>query len=191
MIAHLTGKIIKVLNNGLILDVNHVGYLINCPKSLLEKSQVDQEGSYFTHQHVREDEISLYGFETYEQLKLFRNLLSISGIGPRLATGIIERGSPEEVIKAIGREDLSFFTAVSGVGRKNAARIILELKNRLTNQIITGLPNEVDQENVLEALKTLGFTKKEIAPVLRNISADLPLEMKVKHALKQLSIKSK
>jgi Holliday junction DNA helicase RuvA len=114
-------------------------------------------------------------------------LLSISGIGPRLAVGIIDRGEPESVVQAITRGDLSFFTAVPGVGKKNAARIVLELKSRLTDEIVSGLSGDTQADEVVEALRSLGFSKREIAPVLQKIKPDLPVEDKIKEALKHLS----
>lgn len=189
MIAHLTGKIINRTSSGLIIDVSGVGYWVDCTHSFLKNCQLDQEISVYTHQYVREDEVSLYGFETLEQLQLFRHLISISGIGPRLAIGIIDRAEPEEIIKAIGREDLSFFTTVPGIGKKNAARIVLELKTKLTDQAISGLPSEPETGEVVDALRSLGFVKKEILPVIQDLPSDWSLEKKVKETLKRLSHK--
>lgn len=189
MIAHLTGKVIKRTPSGLILDVNGVGYWVDCVRSLLENCQPDQEISLYTHQYVREDEVFLYGFESLEQLQLFRHLISTSGIGPRLGIGVINCANPDEIIKAIGREDLSFFTTVPGIGKKNAARIILELKTRLTDQAISGLPSDPEIDEVVEALKSLGFAKKEILPVVKGLPGKWSLEEKVKEALKRLSYK--
>lgn len=187
MIAHLSGKIINLSTDSLILEVNGVGYWVSCPNYILDKCQVEQTLSIFTHQYIREDEISLYGFASLDQLKLFRNLLTITGVGPRLAMGIINRGSPDEIVKAIGSEDLTFFTAVPGVGKKNAARVILELKTKLTAQAISGLPKERVEDEVIQGLRTLGFSKKEILAVLPEIPAELPIEAKIKEILKKFS----
>ncbi len=187
MIAHLKGMVIDLTSDGVILDVRGVGYWVDCPLSFLQTVSVDQEIELYTHQYIREDEISLFGFEAFEQLNLFRQLLKISGIGPRLAIGIIDRGTPDEIVKAIGTEDISFFTAVSGVGKKGAARIVLELKSKLTDIAISGIPKGPEDDEVVQALTSLGFAKKEVTPVLGELDSSAPIEERVKLALKKLS----
>ncbi len=189
MISHLTGKVLIIKPIFLTLDVQGVGYKVFCTTQTLDKTSVDDELSLHTHLAVREDALDIFGFSTYTELELFVMLISISGIGPRSALGIMGLESVDKLVSAIAHGDINYLTKVSGVGKKSAEKIVLELKEKVTIFDISSL-NEVRQEeaDVLEALKTLGYRTDEA----RNALREIPKEIKeqgaiIKEALKLLS----
>jgi len=129
MIDFVRGTVAYIESEYAVIDVNGIGYqvYVSNPYALMNKETV----TLYTHQHVREDAILLYGFPTREEQALFRKLLEVSGIGPRVALGILAGGRPEAVVAAIQREDLSYLTKLPGIGKKTAQRIVLDLKDKL------------------------------------------------------------
>jgi Holliday junction DNA helicase RuvA len=196
MISQLRGKIISLSPTELILDVNNVGYQIHISLStfeLLEHS--DGERTILTHLHVREDALQLFGFATESERELFRHLISISGIGPKIAQGILSGLQAEELREAIQTGDIAALTSVSGVGRKTAERIILELKNKLGKIELTqtaDTPTSAQLKNrseALVALMSLGYNRPIAERALRNViqesrGLELTVEELVKRALK-------
>lgn len=185
MIGMLRGKIVSTIDSSLIIDVSGVGYKVSVPKSLLNKNQ--SEITVFTHTHVREDLLELYGFDSLEDLKLFELLISVSGVGCKSALGVFSLGKRGEIIKAVQTADAAFFTSVPRLGKKNAQKIIIELKNKLggTEDIVL-LDNPIDVD-VVEALKSFGFTEKEASLAIRKVDNDsLSAPEKIKAALKAL-----
>lgn len=183
MIGMLKGKVIISIDSSLIIDVNGVGYKVSVPKRLI--NSID-DITVYTHTHVREDLLELYGFESLEDLKLFELLISVSGVGCKSALGVLSLGKRGEIIKAIQNADATFFTSVPRLGKKNAQKIIIDLKNKLggTEDII--LESAADTE-VLDALQSFGFTEKEASIALRKIdNPDLTTTEKIKAALKVL-----
>lgn len=131
MIDFLRGKPVYVDGDAVVWDVNGVGYRVFCPNPYAFAGKADQELTLYTHQHVREDAITLYGFASREEQALFRKLLDVTGIGPRVALGILSGAPPERIVTAIQSEDLAFLTRLPGIGKKTAQRMLLDLKDKL------------------------------------------------------------
>ncbi|MCM3746692.1 Holliday junction branch migration protein RuvA [Paenibacillus pasadenensis] len=130
MIDYMRGRVAHIEADSVVVDVRDIGYQIFTPNPYAFGRSEDAVTVY-CHYHVREDAVQLFGFQTREEQALFRKLLDVSGIGPRVAVGILAGGRPEAVIAAIHREDLSFLTRLPGIGKKTAQRMILDLKDKL------------------------------------------------------------
>lgn len=187
MIGRLTGTIEHVHRNPLIIDVGGVGYLVHVPATTSAKLTAGTVGSLHIHTHVREDAFDLYGFIDEKELLLFELLLTVSGIGPKTALGVIDRGA-FKVEKAVKQGDVDFFTAVPRLGKKNAQKIIIELKNKLGGQGLA-LDDKHDGETkqITDALVSMGFEKREIEEAMRSLEeTDVPLEQKIRQVIKLL-----
>lgn len=187
MIGYLSGKIINKFTDSIILSVNDVGYkVLVCPScfvSLPEKSLLN----LFIHTHVREDTLDLYGFKTKEELTLFEMLLSVSGVGPKTALLVVDRGV-EPVQNAIVSANVDFFTTIPRLGQKNAQKIIIELKNKLGGFVDLDLASQTKEtQDAVEALIAIGYNKKDALAGLKGIpSSEKTIEQKIKFALKNL-----
>ncbi len=193
MIGYLKGKIVSSKPTQIILDVNGVGYLVNISISTFEKISDKNEVSLFIHTYVREDALSLYGFYTEAEKEMFGLLISISGIGPKVALSILSGISVDELQDAIQSENVSRLVSVPGVGRKTAERIVLELKGKVgfieSAASIKGIDYSIKQEAVL-ALNTLGYNQKVADKVVRDLISANPsitLEELIKNSLKELN----
>src|SRR3990167_434514 len=131
MIGYLNGEVVTRDDPHIIIDVNGVGYKVLATRSVLSKVILNGKLKLFIYTHVREDAISLFGFLDSLDLKLFENLISVSGIGPKTAMNIFSVGTREDVVQAIVTGDVSFFIGVPRLGKKNAQKIIIELKSKL------------------------------------------------------------
>lgn len=159
MIAHLRGKLAQKEAARVIVDVNGVGYEVFIPLTTFTAlPETGSEVSIDVHTHVREDIIALYGFSTRRERSIFEKLMTISGIGPKLAVTILSGGSVEELTGAIKRGDLARLTAIPGVGKKTAERIILELKDKLQD-FVEAQPKSGVEADVLSALENLGYNR--------------------------------
>lgn len=189
MIGTIKGKIEYREDPNLIIDVNGVGYRVLVPANVLGQiNDIGETIKLFTHTHVREDLLELYGFTEPQDLKLFEYLISVSGIGCKTALGIFSVGQRREIIHAISSNDLSFFTSVPRLGKKNAQKIIIELKNRVGGGEDLDLSQGTQEvDDVITALKTFGYTKEEAKQALQTIKeSDLSTSEKIKRALKYL-----
>lgn len=188
MISHLTGKILDKSLRFCVLDVNGVGYKVFASDEVLQKLKIEEKVSFWTHTVVREDALDIYGFEEKDSLELFELLINISGIGPKTALGILNVASQQTLRRAVSAGDLAYLTKVSGIGRKLAEKIILELKEKLAvldEEIGGDLQGEVD---VLEALKSLGYSERDARDALKKSSANgLSTNEKIKMALNALN----
>ncbi|MFM9327309.1 Holliday junction branch migration protein RuvA [Paenibacillus mesotrionivorans] len=133
MIDFLRGTLAFADTDFVVLDVQGVGYRVFCANPYAVSAQENQTVMMYIHYHVREDAVQLYGFTSREEQSLFRRLLEVSGIGPRVALGILSAGRPDEVVGAIYQENLSFLMKLPGIGKKTAQRIILDLKDKLAD----------------------------------------------------------
>jgi len=159
VIAHLRGKLAQKDPSRVIVDVNGVGYEVFVPLTTFTAlPALGSEVSIDIHTHVREDLIALYGFSTRRERTIFEKLMTISGIGPKLAVTILSGGSVEDLVGAIKRSDLARLTSIPGVGRKTAERIILELKDKLQDFAETQAKPAVEVD-VLSALENLGYNR--------------------------------
>ena len=187
MIARISGKIAYFRDNYVVVGVNGVGYKIFITEFSMGKIAGKESIELYTHTYVREDTLSLYGFLTLDELEMFELLISISGIGPKAGIGILSIAEPKTIRTAVISGDSSILTRVSGVGRKTAERVILELKNR-----ISALPGEdqgtakIDSE-AIEALISLGYTNAQAREALKSVPEDARgVSERVKMALKSL-----
>jgi len=189
MIAHLSGTVLTTKNISIVLDVHGVGYRVFCPQRILRELKAGDEVSLHTHLAVREDAMDLFGFPTTDELELFTLLIGVNGIGPRSALGIIGLESVEKLLGAIAHGDIAYLTKVSGVGKKSAEKIVLELKDKVGAFDIANMEDfRREDEDVLEALKTLGYRADEAREALHLVPEDIKEQGDIiKEALKLLS----
>ncbi len=186
MIASITGTIQQIEESSLIIGVGGVGVRISVPRTVLEDvGGVGRAIMLHTHLIVREQELSLYGFETQEDLQLFTMLLGVSGVGPKVGLAILSTLSPELLKSAIMREDTAVLQRVPGIGKKTAERIMFQLRDKLDLTEPTAVPlvSDVDAD-VIDALTTLGFSIVEAQSALQH----LPREAKTVDERVQLAL---
>lgn len=190
MIAKIKGKIEYLKDNYAVVDVRNIGYKVHLSAYTFGKVATLKETELFIHTYVREDTLALYGFLALEELEMFELLISISGIGPKAATGILSIATPKTIKTAILNEDPSILTKVSGIGKKTAERVILELKNKVAD-ISTGEKEEVAIDtDAIEALVSMGYTVTEARDALKSVSTDIKdVGDRIKIALKGLGRK--
>jgi len=192
MIGFIKGNIISAKPTQLLIDVNGVGYLCNISINTFEKISNQKSVSLFIHTHVKEDSITLFGFYTEPEKIMFELLISVSGVGPKIALSILSGIQIDDLKKAIIYADSSRISAVPGIGRKTAERLILELKNKVEQVNEKGgteLPFSMKNEAVM-ALSTLGYNNKLAEKVVRDIlltEPNAPLEELIKKALSFLN----
>jgi holliday junction DNA helicase RuvA len=176
MIAYLTGSIKKKAEKSIILDVNNVGYLVHCPLPTLEKYNEKDEVELYIFTKVREDDISLFGFETASELEFFKQLISVNGVGAKTALEIMSQNL-ENIKNAIVSKDSLFLSKTPGIGKKTAERIIIELQNKLDWDIADTRQHSPVQasfnDDILNALAGLGYQKYEISRILKNMPAEI------------------
>lgn len=175
MIAYLKGKVLKKNEKNIILNTGNVGYCINLSSTGLNEIKEGQEKEFYIQSIIREDAFELYGFESYKELTFFKKLISVNGVGARIAIDVMN--VPLEKIKgAIISEDSAFLSKIKGIGPKTAKRIVLELKNKLEDEEFDreykGLELSINQE-ALEALNKLGYQNQQISKIL----SELPKEI--------------
>ena len=190
MIGSIRGKITHKTDKFVIIETSGVGYKINVSTDTLSRIKKEDKDSFFwVHTHVREDSLDLYGFLTNEELDFFEMLINVSGIGPRGALGILSIASIDTLEKAINAGETAYLTKVSGIGRKTAEKIILELRDKIKKgSTSTSLQGEMD---ALEALRSLGYSSTEAREALKKIPANTSEDTnaKIREALKILSTK--
>ena len=190
MIAYLRGKLAQKDPSRVVVDVNGVGYEVFIPLTTFTAlPETGGEVSIDVHTHVREDIIALYGFSTHRERLIFEKLMTISGIGPKLAVTILSGGSVHELVAAIKRSDLARFTAIPGVGKKTAERIVLELKDKLQD-FSEGTPKSPIESDVLSALENLGYVRGHAEAAMRravNGDSDPAFDVLFKRALQILT----
>jgi Holliday junction DNA helicase RuvA len=183
LIARLRGHPVARRPDGLVLDVNGVGYLVAATPGVLRRAEGTSEIAVETYLHVREDTLQLYGFADAAERELFEHLLSVSGVGPKVALAIVSGSSPSELRRAIALEDTARFEAIPGIGKKTAQRVVLELKER-----VGAVPEAVapgDHLAARDALVELGYTLVDAERTLAEIDAELPAEERVRLALRR------
>ncbi len=185
MISYLSGTVAEKESRFVILDVGGVGYRVFVTDDTLRALKVGAEVKLRTHHAVREDTEELFGFLETDDLKLFELLLSVPGIGPKTALNILNVATPETLRRSITSGETAYLTKISGIGRKTAEKIVLELKEKLgAGEEGTGLKEEVD---ALEALKSLGYSHSEAREALKQVAKDITgTSDRIKQALKLL-----
>lgn len=193
MIARLFGRVAEKLPNRLIVDVSGVGYDVQVPLSTYYVCpDIGGEMALRIHTHVREDQLSLYGFATELELTMFDKLIAVSGIGPKLALSVLSGIEPRDLAGAILRNDLARLTAIPGVGKKTAERMCVELRDRLPKSIeaTPAAPGDSLREDLISALANLGYHRQAIEKVLDKLvtgKSEPKFEDVLRAALKDLS----
>ena len=202
MLGSLRGKIILKTEKFLILEVAGVGYKVSVSPDTLAKTQKQNGPSpaqgfdeakeifLFIHTHVREDALDLYGFPDYEELQFFEMLIGVSGIGPKGALAILGITTIETLRKAISTDDVLYLTKISGIGKKTAEKIVIELRDKLVAGTDGESKNNLKEElDALEALKSLGYSQNEAREALKQVGVEMDINAKIKEALKILGNK--
>lgn len=167
MIGRLKGTLCYIDSASVIIDVSGVGYRVLLAQTLLSKLQKNEKIEVFTHTHVREDLLELYGFLEIQDLRLFEELISVSGVGCKTALNVFSLGARPDIIKAIQTNDEGFFRGVPRLGRKNTQKIIIDLKPKLGGGEFALYPEDPDEKDVVEALKSFGYSAKEAQDAYR------------------------
>ncbi|MGA2911793.1 MAG: Holliday junction branch migration protein RuvA [Candidatus Levyibacteriota bacterium] len=189
MIGFLKGKVELLKRPFVIIDVNDVGYKVLVPETIYAKLSLGDVVKIFTYTYVREDALDLFGFLEAEDLGLFESLLTVSGIGPKTALNIFSFGERKDIIEAIIKGDVTFFTSVPRLGTKNAQKIIIELKSKMGSSADLDLSGKdlLANAEVVQALKNFGFSAQEAQKAVREIKqVGLTTEEKIRLALKNL-----
>lgn len=189
MISHLSGTILKKDIGFIILDVGGVGYKISVSNATLSDlpSETGANTSLFTHLAVRENSMELYGFSEQNEIALFELLIGVSSIGPKSALAILSLASAETLQTAISRSDTSYLTKVSGIGKKTAEKIVLELRDKVGNVGLSA-PELKEDGDVIEVLMSLGYPRDEAREALKRVSPEAAgTSARVKEALRLLA----
>lgn len=192
MISFLEGTIVLKGEKFVIIETGGIGYKAFATAETLQKlPEKGGEVNVWTHEHIREDARELYAFLHFSELELFELLISVPGIGPKGALGVMAIAPADTLKKAIAAGDTSYLTRVSGIGRKTAEKIVLELKEKMSGKgVLVDAPELKDEADALEALVSLGYTQKDARDALLGVSAGGEgLESRVKAALKKLGKK--
>jgi len=187
VIARLRGKPVASTPEGLVLDVGGVGYLVAATPSAVRRADGADEVTVETYLHVREDTMQLYGFADRAERELFVQLLTVNGIGPKVALAIVSGSPAEELRRAIVREDTARFTVIPGIGKKTAERIVLELKETIGVGAPDLAPVGSGDGHVVarDALVELGYSVADAERALADTDPELPPEERVRLALKK------
>jgi Holliday junction DNA helicase RuvA len=191
MIAHIRGKITEKFGNSLIIDVAGVGYEITVPTPDFDAVMLDEEKKFFTYHSIRENAEELYGFSSLMAKKLFELLISVQGVGPKAGIAILSLAEPEEVRNAIANADTAFISKASGVGKKSAERVVVDLRDKVGipshyGATVTKYTTAADaNDEALDALMALGFSLKEASLALEKVDKSLSTEERIKLALKK------
>jgi len=187
VISRLRGKAVAWDAEGLVLDVNGVGYRIHATPTAIRSADGADEVTLETHLHVREDALQLYGFADAGERELFEQLLAVSGVGPKVALAIVSGYSPAELRRAIVREDAALFQTIPGIGKKTAQRVVLELKEKITPLTAVEAPHLGAGDGHMvarDALVELGYSVAEAEQRLAETDPDLPPAERVRQALR-------
>ena len=166
MIAHLRGRILKKGTQEAVIDVAGVGYRVTIPLSTFYRlGELGAEAALLIHTHVREDALALYGFLTEEEQLLFERLLSVSGVGPKVALGILSGIEAPDLVEALRASDVARLTRIPGVGKKTAERLVLEQKDKMPARTApparAGSPGSASRDDLVSALVHLGYSRPE------------------------------
>lgn len=193
MISHIKGVIDEKFGSSVVVDVNGVGYEVMVPALDFEDARLGETRKFYTYHAVREQSEELYGFFTLTAKRLFELLISVQGVGPKAGIAILSLAGPEEVRNAIANADAAFVSKASGVGKKSAERVIVDLRDKVgapssygATEVKTGVVgSKKEPDEALDALMALGFSMKEASAALENVDSSLPTEERVKLALKK------
>ena len=191
MIAHVFGKVAEKFNGSLVIDVHGVGYEVSVATNDFDAVLLDQEVKFYTYHHVREQSEELFGFSSLAAKKLFEMLITVQGVGPKAALAILSLGDAEQVRNAIANADSGFVQKATGVGKKTAERVVVDLSDKVglpTHYGRTEAPVQTElntSDEALEALMALGYTLADATKALENVDVNLPTSQRVTEALKK------
>ena len=191
MIAHVFGKVAEKFNGSLVIDVHGVGYEVSVATNDFDAVILDQEVKFYTYHHVREQSEELFGFSSLAAKKLFEMLITVQGVGPKAALAILSLGDAEQVRNAIANADSSFVQKATGVGKKTAERVVVDLSDKVglpTHYGRTETPLQTKlntSDEALEALMALGYTLADATKALESVDINLPTSQRVTEALKR------
>ena len=185
MISHISGSVIAANDKYLVVSVSGLGYRVFATAETLVTQKIGDSVSLWTAHIVREDSEELFGFTTIADLDLFEMLTTISGIGPKSALGIMNVATGGTIARAVNSNDISYLTKISGIGKKTAEKIIMELRDKL-HTIVT---DDVGASNhdALDALIALGYSESSAREAVRNLDPNLDMQTKIREGLKQLN----
>lgn len=190
MIAHIIGKIAEKFASAVIVDVAGVGYEINVATGDYDAVTLDQQVKFYTYHHIREQSQELFGFSSLAGKKLFEMLITVQGVGPKAALAILSLDEAENVRNAIANADSAYLAKASGVGKKTAERIVVDLSDKVGMPIVyrkQGAPIQTElntSDEALEALIALGYNLADATKALEGIDTSLPTNQRVREALK-------
>ena len=185
MIAHVFGKVAEKFNGSLVIDVHGVGYEVSVATNDFDAVILDQEVKFYTYHHVREQSEELFGFSSLAAKKLFEMLITVQGVGPKAALAILSLGDAEQVRNAIANADSGFVQKATGVGKKTAERVVVDLSDKVGlpthyGRTETPLQTELNtSDEALEALMALGYTLADATKALENVDVNLPTSQRV------------
>jgi Holliday junction DNA helicase RuvA len=188
MIAHVSGEVVEKTGNALIIDVGGIGYEVQVAASDFEGAALGQDVKLYTHDHLRENAHELFGFSHLTAKRLFELLISVSGVGPKMALAILGLGDVETTRSAIAQSDVAFIQRASGVGKRIAERITVDLKDKVGAPGTTLAPGTpitgVASDDALDALLALGYSIQQANEALAQVDASLDVQARVKQALR-------
>ncbi len=195
MIAWLQGELIEKQAPGIVINVNGVGYELEAPMTTFyDLPEVGATATVFVHMVVREDAQLLFGFTTKQQRELFRSLIKVNGVGPKVALAVLSTLSPEELMQSMATEDVTQLCRVPGIGKKTAQRLVVEMKDRLEKEFgdvafssAAGSTTSSDTRDAIDALVALGYKNTEAARVVKSLDTSLTSEELIRQALRTLS----
>lgn len=190
MIAHLKGILTEKFNNSVIIDVQGVGYEVALSQIDYDNLKLDEEVKLYTYHHVREQSEELFGFTSLAAKKLFELLISVQGVGPKAGMAILSLAPAEEVRNAIANADSAYISKASGVGKKSAERVIVDLRDKVGLPTYYGRKNEpqttqaLENDEALDALMALGLNLADATKALEGVDPNLSVEDRIRAALK-------
>ena len=193
MITHIKGRLVEKSPTSVVIECNGIGYMINISLNTFSQIPDNENLKLFTHLQVKEDSHTLYGFFSIKERQIFRLLISVNGIGPSIARTMLSSISPDQIIDAISRENVSLIQSVKGIGSKTAQRVIIDLHDKILKvyELDEGFAslNNTNKEEALSALEVLGINKKSSERLVDQIVLDNPdvsVEDIIKETLKNL-----
>lgn len=188
MIGRIKGNVVFISDKFIIVDVSGVGYKIYVTNENISSITTNKEIILWIHTAVRENSLDLYGFINSEELSFFEMLLNVSGIGPKSALGILSIAPIDTLARAIATGDTNYLNKVSGIGRKTADKIVIELKDKLKSWKEESMGDLREEEDIIEALKALGYSQNEARDSIKKVSNDIKGENdRIKEALRILN----
>ena len=193
MITHVKGRLVEKTPTSVVIESNGIGYLINISLNTFSQIPDNENLKLYTHLQIKEDSHTLYGFYTIKEREIFRLLISVNGIGSNIARTMLSSISPEQIIDAISRENVSLIQSVKGIGSKTAQRVIIDLRDKILKvyDLDEGITssNNTNKEEALSALEVLGINKRSSERLVDKIvleSPDISVESIIKETLKNL-----